>query len=246
MTRLVPGALIWLMGCSTVPVTGRQLIPVYPGDHRCDTRRFRGNDSCDEDGALTKRTDPLRHANSYGDGRSLLVYILREGLGPMPPAITARRSLDYRIVTGLVGLLFFGLILVPPFGGAHNWRLSVVGAVVFGLVLYRQIDRLRFSKSRVEFVNPFGVVVAFWPLDGTSRVSFDEVVTQSRWGRAVRGSLVVKGGSGMALALTRGRYTKEPQWSEFLLGQENLGRVLISDEAREHLRANLEGDAETS
>ena len=57
--------------------------------------------------------------------------------------------------------LFFGLILVPPFGGAHNWRLSVIGAVVFGLVLYRQIDRLRFSKSGVEFVNPFGVVVAF-------------------------------------------------------------------------------------
>jgi hypothetical protein len=47
----------------------------------------------------------------------------------------------------------------------------------------------------------------------------------------------------MALALTRGRYTKEPQWSEFLLGQEKLGRVLISDEAREHLRANVEGDA---
>ena len=161
----------------------------------------------------------------------------------MPTAITARRAVDYRIVTGLVGLFFFGLILVPPFGGAHNWRLSVIGAVVFGLVLYRQIDRLRFSKSRVEFVNPFGVVVAFWPLDGTSRVSFDEVVTQSRWGRAVRGSLVVKGRSGMALALTRGRYTKEPQWTEFLLAQEKLGRVLISDEAREHLRANVEGDA---
>jgi len=60
MTRLVPGALIWLMGCSTGPVTGRQLIPVYPGDHRCDTRRFRSNDSFDPDGALTKRTDPLR------------------------------------------------------------------------------------------------------------------------------------------------------------------------------------------
>ena len=161
----------------------------------------------------------------------------------MPTAITARRVVDYRIVTGLVGMFIFGLILVPPFGGAHNWRLSVIGAVVFGLVLYRQIDRLRFSKSRVEFVNPFGVVVAFWPLDGTSRVSFDEIVTQSRWGRAVRGSLVIKGGSGMALNLTRGRYTKEPQWTEFLLGQEKLGRVLISDEAREHLRANLEGDA---
>ena len=160
----------------------------------------------------------------------------------MAPVIIARRSLDYRIVTGLVGMLFFGLVLVPPFGGAHNWRLSVIGAVVCGLALYRQIDRLRFSKSRVEFVNPFGVVVAFWPLDGTSRVSFDEVVTQSRWGRAVRGSLMIKGGSGMALALTRGRYTKEPQWSEFLLAQENIGRVLISDEAKKHLRANLEGD----
>ena len=173
----------------------------------------------------------------------MLEVIGREDLGSVSKAITARRALDYRIVTGLVGLLIFGLILVPPFGGAHNWRLSVIGAVVFGLVLYRQIDRLRFSKSRVEFVNPFGVVVSSWPLDGTSRVSFDEVVTQSRWGRAVRGSLVVKGGSGMALALTRGRYTKEPQWSEFLLAQEKLGRVLISDEAREHLRANVEGDA---
>ena len=95
-------------------MTGRQLIPVYPGDYRCDTRRFRGNDSFDPDGALTKRTDPLRQANSYGDGQSLLVYILREGLGPMPPAITARRSFDYRIVTGLLGMFFFGLILVPP------------------------------------------------------------------------------------------------------------------------------------
>ena len=53
---------------------------------------------------------------------------------------------------------------------------------------------------------------------------------------------MIKGGSGMALALTRGRYTKEPQWSEFLLAQEKLGQVRISDEAREHLRANLEGD----
>ena len=159
----------------------------------------------------------------------------------MSKAITARRALDYRTVTGLVGLLFFGLILVPPFSGAYNWRLSVIGAVVCGLVLYRQIDRLRFSKSQVEFVNPFGVVVAFWPLDGTSRVSFDEIVTQSRWGRAVRGSLVIKGGSGMALNLTRGRYTKEPQWSEFLLAQEKLGQLLISDEAKKRLRANLEG-----
>jgi hypothetical protein len=176
-----------------------------------------------------------------------LVYILREGLGPMPPAITARRSLDYRIVTGLLGIFFFGLILVPPFGGAHNWRLSVFGAVVLGFVLYRPIgDRLRFSQTRVEFVNPFGTVVSSWPLDGTSHVSFDEVVTQSRWGRAVRGSLVVKGRTGMALALTRGRYTKEPQWTEFLLAQEKLVRLLISDAAREHLRANLEGDAETS
>jgi len=64
----------------------------------------------------------------------------------MPPAITARRVVDYLIVTGLVGLLFFGLILVPPFGGAHNRRLSVIGAVVFGLVLYRQIDRLKFPN----------------------------------------------------------------------------------------------------
>ena len=47
----------------------------------------------------------------------------------------------------------------------------------------------------------------------------------------------------MALALTRGRYTKEPRWSEFLLAQEKLGRVLFSDEARERLRANLEGGA---
>ena len=165
----------------------------------------------------------------------------------MPPAITARRSLDYRIVTGLLGMVFFGLILVPPFGGAHNWRFSVFGAVVLGFVLYRPIgDRLRFSQTRVEFVNPFGTVVSSWPLDGTSHVSFDEVVTQSRWGRAVRGSPVVKGRTGMALALTRGRYTKEPQWTEFLLAQEKLGRVLISDAAREHLRANLEGDAETS
>ena len=170
------------------------------------------------------------------------MYILREGFGPVTTAITARRVVDYRIVSGLVGMLFFGLILVPPFGGAHNWRLSVIGAVVFGSVLYRQIDRLRFSKSRVEFVNPFGVVVASWPLDGTSRVSLDEVVTQSRWGRAVRGTLMIEGGSGMALALTRGRYTKEPQWSEFLLAQENLGQLLISEEARERLRANLEGD----
>ena len=143
------------------------------------------------------------HANSYGDGQSLLASILREGLGPVSTAITARREVDYRIATGLVGMFYCSLILVPPFGGAHNWRLSVIGAVVFGLVLYRQIDRLRFSKSRVEFVNPFGVVVASWPLDGTSRISFDEIVTQSRWGRAVRGSLVIKGGSGMALALTR-------------------------------------------
>ena len=172
----------------------------------------------------------------------MLEAIGRKDLGSVS-AITARRAADYRIVTGLVGMLFFGLILVPPFGGAHNWRLSVIGAVVFGLVLYRQIDRLRFSKSRVEFVNPFGVVVAFWPLDGTSRVSFDEVLTQSRWGRAVHGTLMIKGGSGMALALTRGRYTKEPQWSEFLLAQEKLGRILISDEARERLRANLEGGA---
>lgn len=170
------------------------------------------------------------------------MYVLREGLGPVSTAITARRVVDYRIVTGLVGLLIFGLILVPPFGGAHNWGLSVIGAVVCGSALYRQIDRLRFFKSRVEFVNPLGLVVAFWPLDGTSRVSFDEVLTQSRWGRAVHGTLMIKGGSGMALALTRGRYTKEPQWSEFLLAQENIGRVLISDEAKKHLRANLEGD----
>jgi hypothetical protein len=160
----------------------------------------------------------------------------------MPTAITARRVVDYRIVTGLVGMFIFGLLLVPPFGGAHNWGLSVIGAVVCGSVLYRQIDRLRFSESRVEFVNPLGVVVAFWPLDGTSRVSFDVVRTQSRWGRAVRGSLMIKGGSGMALALTRGRYTKEPQWSEFLLAQEKLGQLLISDEAKKRLRANLEGD----
>jgi hypothetical protein len=173
----------------------------------------------------------------------MLEIIGREDLGSVSKALTARRALDYRIVTGLVGLLFFGLSLVPPFRGTYNWRLSVFGAVVSGLVLYRQIDRLTFSESRVEFVNPLGIVVAFWPLDGTSRVSLDEVVTQSRWGRAVRGSLMIKGGSGMALALTRGRYTKEPQWSEFLLAQEKIGRVLISDEAKERLRANLEGGA---
>jgi hypothetical protein len=161
----------------------------------------------------------------------------------MPTAITARRVVDYRTVTGLVGMFIFGLILVPPFGGAHNWGLSVIGAVVFGLVLYRQIDRLRLSETRVDFVNPLGVVVSSWPLDGTSRVSFDEIVTQSRWGRAVRGSLVIKGRSRMALALKRGRYTKEPQWSEYLLAQEKLGRVLISEEARERLRANLERGA---
>jgi hypothetical protein len=51
----------------------------------------------------------------------------------MPTAITARRVVDYRTVTGLVGMFIFGLILVPPFGGAHNWGLSVIGAVVFGL-----------------------------------------------------------------------------------------------------------------
>ena len=158
----------------------------------------------------------------------------------MSKIINARRAPDYQIITGMVGLLFFSLILVPPFGGSQNMFLSLLGAVAFCIVLYRPLgDRLRFSETNVEFVSIFGSSLGSWPLDGTSWISFDPVVTQSRWGGAVRGSLIIKGRSGMALALTRGRYTKEAQWSEFLLAQERLGRIVISDEGRQHLRANL-------
>lgn len=154
--------------------------------------------------------------------------------------LIVRRTLDYRIATGITGLLFCIMILVPPLGGPQNAFLTILGTVISSLALYRPLgDRLRFSETNVEFVSVFGSSLGLWPLDGTSWVSFDPVVTQSRWGRAVRGSLIIKGRSGMALALTRGRYTKEAQWSEFLLAQERLGRIVISDEGRQHLRANL-------
>ncbi len=159
----------------------------------------------------------------------------------MPTVITARRALDYKIATGLVGLLFFGLILLPPFGGPENWLLSLLGAVFIGLVLARPLgDRLRFSDNRIEFGSLFKVLGS-WPLDGTSRVGFDQVVTQSRWGRAVRGSLVLEGRGGTAVALTKGRYTREREWSEFLLEQETRGRVVVTDEARTALRENVTG-----
>jgi hypothetical protein len=162
----------------------------------------------------------------------------------MPNVITARRALDYKIATGLLGLLFFVLILLPPIGGPQNWLLSLIGAVVIGLVLARPLgDRVRFAEGRVEFGSLFGRVLGSWPLDGTSRVDLDPVVTQSRWGRAVHGSLVLEGSSGMALALTKGRYTREREWSEFLLDQESRGQVVLTDGAKAALRKNVAGGA---
>jgi hypothetical protein len=159
----------------------------------------------------------------------------------MTTVITARRALDYKITTGLLGLLFFVLLLLPPFGGLQNWLLSVLGAIVIGAVLVRPVgDRLRFADGRVEFGTLYGRVLGSWPLDGTPRIRFDPaVVTQSRWGRAVQGSLVLEGSSGMALALTKGRYTREREWSEFLLDQASRGRVVLTDEAKAALRKNV-------
>lgn len=154
--------------------------------------------------------------------------------------LIVRRTLDYRIATGMTGLLYCVALLVPPFGGPQKAFLAIFGIFISSLALYRPLsERLRFSETGVEFVSILGSSMGSWPLDGNSWVSFDPVVTQSRWGRAVRGSLMIKGRSGMALALTRGRYTKQAQWSEFLLDQERLGRILISDEARQHLRGNV-------
>ena len=158
--------------------------------------------------------------------------------------LVVRRAFDYQTATGLVVLTFFLLVLLSSSGGSRHWQLGVVGVLASAVVLYRPLcDRLRFCDDHIEYGNVFGRVSRSWPLDGSSRVTFDRVVTQSRWGRAVAGSLVLKGEHGYAVALTHRRYTHERQWSQFLLSQQGLGKLRISDDARQHLLGNLKDPA---
>ena len=153
--------------------------------------------------------------------------------------IVVRPTVGYRVVIGSLFLVvFLVLVLVPPFGSPRGWWLGLIVVAASCVGAYRNVgDRLRFSSEQVEYLNALGRVVSMWRLDGTTRVHVDDIVTQSRWGRALRGSVVISGAEGVALALPRGRYTKEQLWSRFLLDQARHGRLAISEDARTTLES---------
>jgi hypothetical protein len=155
--------------------------------------------------------------------------------------VSARRSFDYQMAVVLVVAVYFGLMLGPRLGEPRSWPPGLVVLLVMCAALYRPVgDRVRFFDDRVEFVTLFGGVKTTWPLDGSSGLNVDPIRTPSRWGRVLTESLVLGGAHGIGLALPDGRYTRQRQWAQFLLG---LGpdRLVVSRDARAQLQARAVG-----
>lgn len=139
---------------------------------------------------------------------------------------------------GLVVAGYFGVLLGTEGTRTGPRAAGIIGLVAAAVVLFHPLgDRVRFTRDQVQYVNPLGRVVTAWPLDGTTRLDFDQVRTPTRWGLTAKAALVLKGRDGYALALPAGRYTREALWKKLLLDAADGGHLHLSAAARSHLLA---------
>jgi hypothetical protein len=137
-------------------------------------------------------------------------------------SIVARPLFGYRsaIHAGLLALTFGVLFLIrQPVVGVLDVTVMVLSAALLVLSL---TSRIEFSDSEIRFYNPVGQPTAHWVLDGNASIEAVRRTAPQRWGRRQRlDTLELRQSDwypgALGFPLLDGVYSRQDQWSEFLI-----------------------------